>query len=136
MHAKRIVSSLYLYPGQTLAGTLECTLLMGQWKWGQITISCCLMNSGVIKREAMSDRGSGGGLCGSATRQGIPGRRLLRESKPAKGQQVGYLRVSSVDQNEVRQLEGLALVKTFTDKAAGMDARGGLERCVGLPGGW
>jgi hypothetical protein len=63
-------------------------------------------------------------------------RSLLRDSKPAKGQQVGYLRVSSVDQNEVRQLEGLALVKTFTDKAAGMDARGGLERCVGLPGGW
>jgi hypothetical protein len=77
MHAKRIVSSLYLYPGQTLAGTLECTLLMGQWKWGQITISCCLMDSSVIKREAMSDRGSGGGLCGSATRQGIPGRRLI-----------------------------------------------------------
>ena len=62
--------------------------------------------------------------------------RPARMRKPAKGQQVGYLRVSSVDQNEVRQLEGLALVKTFTDKAAGMDARGGLERCVGLPGGW
>ena len=77
MQGKRIVSSLYLYPGQTSAETLECTLLMGQWKWGQITISCCLMDSGVIKREAMSDRGSGGGLCGSATRQGIPGRRLI-----------------------------------------------------------
>jgi hypothetical protein len=77
MHARRLVSFLYLYPGQTLAESLECTLLMGQWKWGQITISCCLMDSSVIKREAMSDRGSGGGLCGSAIRQGIPGRRLI-----------------------------------------------------------
>jgi hypothetical protein len=34
---------------------------------------------------------------------------------------VGYLRVSSLDQNEVRQLEGLALDKTFTDKASGKD---------------
>src|SRR6202051_4959898 len=77
MYGKRIESSLCLYPGQTSAGTLECPLLMGQWKWGQITISCCLMDSSVIKREAMSDRGSGGGLCGSATHQGISGRRLI-----------------------------------------------------------
>jgi hypothetical protein len=39
------------------------------------------------------------------------------------GHQVGYLRVSSLDQNEVRQLEGLALDKTFTDKASGKDAK-------------
>jgi hypothetical protein len=32
-----------------------------------------------------------------------------RTRKPSKGQQVGCLRVSSLDQNEVRQLEGLAL---------------------------
>jgi glycine/D-amino acid oxidase-like deaminating enzyme len=32
MHGKRIVSSLYLYPGQTSAETLECTLLLRQWK--------------------------------------------------------------------------------------------------------
>ena len=72
-----LVCFLHSNRGQTLSQTLECTLLMGQWKWGQITISCCLMDSSVIKREAMSDRGSGGGLCGSATRQGIPGRRLI-----------------------------------------------------------
>src|SRR5580692_6543819 len=43
--------------------------------------------------------------------------RSARTRRPSKGQQVGYLRVSSLDQNEVRQLEGLALNKTFTDKA-------------------
>jgi predicted transcriptional regulator len=31
-----------------------------------------------------------------------------------KGQHVGYLRVSSLDQNEVCKLDGLALDKTFT----------------------
>jgi DNA invertase Pin-like site-specific DNA recombinase len=49
--------------------------------------------------------------------------RLARTRKPAKGQRVGYLRVSSLDQNEVRQLEGLTLNKTFTDKASGKDAK-------------
>jgi hypothetical protein len=39
------------------------------------------------------------------------------------GQQVGYLRVSSLDQNEVRQLERLALDKTFTDTTLGKDAK-------------
>jgi len=47
--------------------------------------------------------------------------RPARTSNPSKGQRVGYLRVSSLDQNEVRQLEGLALDKTFTDKASGKD---------------
>ena len=49
--------------------------------------------------------------------------RPARTRKPSKGQRVGYLRVSSLDQNEVRQLEGLALDKTFTDKASGKDAK-------------
>jgi len=49
--------------------------------------------------------------------------RPVRTRKPSKGQQVGYLRVSSLDQNEVRQLEGLALDKTFTDKASGKDVK-------------
>src|ERR1700731_2978305 len=44
-----------------------------------------------------------------------------RKRKRSKGQRVGYLRVSSLDQNEVRQLEGLALNKTFTDKSSGKD---------------
>ena len=39
------------------------------------------------------------------------------------GKRVGYIRVSSVDQNTGRQLEGLQLDKTFTDKASGKDVR-------------
>jgi len=39
------------------------------------------------------------------------------------GQQVGYIRVSSVDQSTARQLEGVALDRTFTDKASGKDVR-------------
>nr|AOS95279.1 site-specific recombinase [uncultured bacterium] len=49
--------------------------------------------------------------------------RPARKRKPSKGQRVGYLRVSSLDQNEVRQLEGLALDKSFTDKASGKDVK-------------
>jgi DNA invertase Pin-like site-specific DNA recombinase len=37
------------------------------------------------------------------------------------GQRVGYLRVSTVDQNTDRQLDGIALDKVFTDKASGKD---------------
>jgi DNA invertase Pin-like site-specific DNA recombinase len=32
---------------------------------------------------------------------------------------VGYIRVSSVDQNTERQLDGVALDKVFTDKLSG-----------------
>jgi DNA invertase Pin-like site-specific DNA recombinase len=39
------------------------------------------------------------------------------------GKRVGYIRVSSVDQNTGRQLDGLDLDKTFTDKASGKDVR-------------
>lgn len=35
------------------------------------------------------------------------------------GQNVGYIRVSSVEQNTARQLDGVALDKTFTDKVSG-----------------
>jgi|SRR5579862_3270529 len=49
----------------------------------------------------------------------------------AKGQVVGYRRVSSVDQNEARQLEGIELDKVFTDKASGKDTkRPQLERAL------
>jgi DNA invertase Pin-like site-specific DNA recombinase len=49
----------------------------------------------------------------------------------AKGQVVGYRRVSSVDQNEARQLEGVTLDKVFTDKASGKDTkRPQLERAL------
>lgn len=33
----------------------------------------------------------------------------------------GYVRVSTIDQNEDRQLDGLELTKTFTDKCSGKD---------------
>jgi DNA invertase Pin-like site-specific DNA recombinase len=50
--------------------------------------------------------------------------RPARTRKPSKGQQVGYLRVSSLDQNAVHQLEGgLVLKKTFTDRASGKDVK-------------
>ena len=39
------------------------------------------------------------------------------------GKTLGYVRISSVDQNLERQLEGLNLNKTFTDKASGKDAK-------------
>lgn len=38
-----------------------------------------------------------------------------------KGQVVGYIRVSTVDQSTERQLEGVELHKVFTDKASGKD---------------
>ena len=38
------------------------------------------------------------------------------------GQRVGYVRVSTVDQNTARQLDGVAVDRTFTDKASGKDA--------------
>lgn len=43
--------------------------------------------------------------------------------KPTVGQSVGYVRVSSVDQNDARQLDGIALDTTFTDKASGKDTQ-------------
>jgi DNA invertase Pin-like site-specific DNA recombinase len=39
------------------------------------------------------------------------------------GQCVGYIRVSSFDQNPERQLEGVAVDRVFTDKASGKDVR-------------
>ncbi len=37
------------------------------------------------------------------------------------GKRIGYIRVSSLDQNTERQLDGLALDKRFEDKASGKD---------------
>jgi hypothetical protein len=39
----------------------------------------------------------------------------------AAGQRIGYVRVSTLDQNEKRQLEGQVLDGVFTDKASGRD---------------
>lgn len=41
----------------------------------------------------------------------------------AKGQAIGYIRVSTVDQNTQRQLEGISLDKVFEDKASGKDTK-------------
>ena len=44
---------------------------------------------------------------------------------------VGYVRVSSVDQNTVRQLDGIEVERTFTDRASGKDtARPMLDEMV------
>src|SRR5215208_6289930 len=39
------------------------------------------------------------------------------------GQRIGYIRVSTIDQHEERQLEGVECAKTFTDKASGKDTK-------------
>src|SRR5260370_15371861 len=44
---------------------------------------------------------------------------------------VGYIRVSTVDQNTVRQLDGVDVERTFTDKASGKDtARPQLDELI------
>ena len=40
-----------------------------------------------------------------------------------KGQRIGYVRVSTTEQNTDRQLEGLPVDRVFTDKASGKDVR-------------
>jgi DNA invertase Pin-like site-specific DNA recombinase len=51
----------------------------------------------------------------------IPTHQVVRRG--GKGLHIGYRRVSVGDQSELRQLEGLTLDKTFTDKASGKDAK-------------
>lgn len=43
--------------------------------------------------------------------------------KMSKGKTIGYIRVSSFDQNPERQLDGVTLDKVFTDKASGKDTQ-------------
>jgi DNA invertase Pin-like site-specific DNA recombinase len=44
---------------------------------------------------------------------------------------VGYIRVSTIEQNTVRQLDGIDVERTFTDKASGKDtARPSLDELV------
>lgn len=43
--------------------------------------------------------------------------------RATSGQTVGYVRVSSVGQNDARQLDGMTLDRTFTDKASGKDTQ-------------
>jgi DNA invertase Pin-like site-specific DNA recombinase len=48
-----------------------------------------------------------------------------------KGQRIGYIRVSTLNQNTERQLEGIDLDITFTDRASGKDiARPQLEAMI------
>lgn len=57
----------------------------------------------------------------TAVRQG---HRLFPDSmENLKGQRVGYVRVSSYDQNPERQLDDIVLDRTFTDKASGKDTQ-------------
>jgi DNA invertase Pin-like site-specific DNA recombinase len=51
----------------------------------------------------------------------------------SKGQRVGYVRVSALDQNEIRQLEGRELDKVFRERASGKDTnRPQLEALLGF----
>jgi DNA invertase Pin-like site-specific DNA recombinase len=43
------------------------------------------------------------------------------ESKRITGERLGYIRVSSVDQNTARQLDGIELDQRFEDKCSGKD---------------
>jgi DNA invertase Pin-like site-specific DNA recombinase len=45
----------------------------------------------------------------------------VTKGKRRAGQMVGYLRVSALDQKELRQLDGITVAKRFTDKASGKD---------------
>jgi DNA invertase Pin-like site-specific DNA recombinase len=47
----------------------------------------------------------------------------MEVSNMAKGHVVGYIRVSSVDQNTERQLDGVTLDKVYEDKASGKDTQ-------------
>ncbi|MDD2468251.1 MAG: recombinase family protein, partial [Desulfobulbus sp.] len=48
-----------------------------------------------------------------------------------QGQRIGYVRVSSFDQNPERQLDHIDVSKVFTDKASGKDVqRPELERLL------
>src|SRR5918911_952343 len=40
-----------------------------------------------------------------------------------RGQRIGYIRVSTIDQHVERQLEGIPLDRTFIDKASGKDTK-------------
>jgi DNA invertase Pin-like site-specific DNA recombinase len=48
------------------------------------------------------------------------------------GQRIGYVRVSTLDQNEKRQLEGQVLDRVFTDKAFRQGHRATAHRMLGF----
>jgi Resolvase, N terminal domain len=55
----------------------------------------------------------------------VQGDRLYLDSfaTPMAGQRIGYIRVSTLDQQTERQLDGIVLDQTFTDKASGKDTK-------------
>ncbi len=46
-----------------------------------------------------------------------------KTARPSKGQRVGYIRVSTLDQREDRQLDGVELDKRFVDRTSGKDIK-------------
>ncbi len=52
-----------------------------------------------------------------------PEQHFKEGSTRMKGQHIGYVRVSSLDQNTDRQLEGVEPDRVFTDKASGRDTK-------------
>jgi DNA invertase Pin-like site-specific DNA recombinase len=50
-------------------------------------------------------------------------RLTLRRKFAMNGQRIGYVRVSTFEQNAERQLDGVVLDRTFTDKASGKDTK-------------
>ncbi len=45
------------------------------------------------------------------------------------GQRIGYIRVSTFDQNPERQLEGVKVDRAFSDKASGKDVKRPQRHC-------
>lgn len=55
----------------------------------------------------------------------------INDDVMSSGQKIGYIRVSSEDQNPGRQLEGVHLDRAFVDKASGKSAdRPALSECL------
>ncbi len=48
---------------------------------------------------------------------------VAKSARPAKGQCVGYIRVSTLDQREDRQLEGVTVDRRFVDHVSGKDVK-------------
>ncbi|AFL89311.1 site-specific recombinase, DNA invertase Pin [Terriglobus roseus DSM 18391] len=49
--------------------------------------------------------------------------KAVKSARPTKGQCVGYIRVSTLDQREDRQLEGVTVDRRFVDRVSGKDVK-------------
>jgi DNA invertase Pin-like site-specific DNA recombinase len=55
----------------------------------------------------------------------------MEQSMSSKGQRIGYVRVSTLDQSTARQLDGVLVDRIFEDKASGRDThRPALQECL------